>query len=59
MEKFQDNNDRSQEKMIPVNGREQLLEMLRVADDAFREHILKLVERRDPRLARDLRRELY
>ena len=46
------------EKMIPVDGRGQVLEMLRVADAAFREKLLRQIERRDPQLARELRRDL-
>ncbi len=46
------------EKMIPVDGRGQILDMLRVADPAFREQILRQIERRDPQLARELRRDL-
>jgi hypothetical protein len=46
------------EKMIPVDGRGQVLEMLRVADPAFREKLLRQIERRDPQLARELRRDL-
>lgn len=46
------------ENMIPVNGMEQVLDMLRVADADFREVILRGIEKRDPRLARQLRLEL-
>ena len=46
------------ENMIPVNGMEQVLEMLRVADAEFREVLLRGIEKRDPRLARQLRLEL-
>jgi hypothetical protein len=46
------------EKLIPVDGRGQVLEMLRVADPAFREKLLRQIERRDPQLARELRRDL-
>ncbi len=48
----------SREKLIPVDGRGQVLEMLRVADPAFREKLLRQIERRDPQLARELRRDL-
>jgi hypothetical protein len=48
----------AKEKMIPVDGRAQVLDMLRVADPAFREQLLRQLERRDPALARALRREL-
>lgn len=46
------------EDMIRVDGRGQILDMLRAADPAFRELILKRLEKRDPRLARALRAEL-
>lgn len=48
----------NKEDMIRVNGFAQVLEMLRVADHEFRETILRGIEKRDPRLARELRREL-
>lgn len=43
---------------IPVNGFKQVLEMLQIADPAFRESLLKRLGARDPELARSLRREL-
>ena len=46
------------EKMIPVNGKAQVLEILRTADAAFREKLLAQIERRDPALARELRARL-
>lgn len=46
------------EKLIPVDGRAQLIEMLQVADPAFREKILRQIAGRDPRLARELRMAL-
>lgn len=50
--------DLSKENMIRVNGRAQVLDLLRVADPVFRETLLRGIERRDPRLARELRRDL-
>ena len=44
--------------MIRVDGRGQVLEMLRAADPAFRETILRGLEKRDAALARALRRDL-
>lgn len=46
------------EEMIRVDGRGQVLDMLRVADPEFREIILRGIEKRDARLARELRRAL-
>ncbi len=46
------------EQMIRVDGRGQVLDMLRVADPQYREFLLRLLEKRDPALARSLRREL-
>lgn len=43
---------------IPVNGFAQVLEMLRVADPAFRESLLKRLAAKDSELARSLRRDL-
>ena len=48
----------SQEEMIAIDGRRQVLEMLRVADPFFREKILKQIAERDPRLAYQLRQDL-
>lgn len=50
--------EQSGEEMIRVDGRGQVLDMLRVADPEFREIILRGIEKRDPRLARELRRQL-
>ena len=47
-----------QEKMVRVDGRGQVLDMLRAADPEFREILLRGIEKRDARLARELRREL-
>lgn len=46
------------EQMIRIDGRGQILDMLRAADAEFRELILRRLEKRDPQLARELRREL-
>jgi hypothetical protein len=46
------------ETPIPVDGFQQVLEMLRVADPAFRESLLRRLAARDARLARDLRADL-
>ena len=49
---------RENEEMIRVDGRGQVLAMLRAADPEFREVLLRGIEKRDPRLARELRRDL-
>jgi hypothetical protein len=46
------------EQMVRVDGRGQVLDMLRAADPEFRETILRGIEKRDAKLARELRREL-
>lgn len=46
------------EQMIRIDGRGQVIDMLRAADPQYREFLLRLLEKRDPALARALRREL-
>lgn len=43
---------------IAINGFKQVLDMLRVADPAFRESLLKRLAQRDQNLANSLRRDL-
>jgi hypothetical protein len=43
---------------IPFDGFQHVLEMLRAADPAFRESLLRRLAARDARLARDLRADL-
>ncbi len=43
------------EKKIPVNGYQQVVEMLAAADPAFRESLLRRLAARDPELGRSLR----
>ena len=50
--------DGKTEEMVRIDGREQVLAMLRAADPDFREVLLRGLEKRDARLARELRREL-
>ncbi|MBI3557033.1 MAG: hypothetical protein HY074_12280 [Deltaproteobacteria bacterium] len=52
------NGPQKREEMIRVDGRGQVLEMLRAADPEFREVLLRGIEKRDAKLARELRREL-
>ena len=46
------------EAPIAVDGFQQVLEMLRIADPAFRESLLKRLAARDRELARSLRADL-
>lgn len=46
------------ETQIPVDGFKQVLEMLRIADPAFRESLLRRLAARDRDLARSLRADL-
>ncbi len=46
------------DRQIPVDGFNQVLEMLKIADPTFRESLLKRLAQRDPRLAADLRADL-
>jgi hypothetical protein len=50
--------DQNGEAQIAVDGFQQVLEMLRIADPAFRESLLKRIAARDRQLANDLRRDL-
>ena len=51
-------NEQKSEDAIPVDGYQQVLEMLRVADPQFRESLLKRIAARDRNLALDLRRQI-
>ncbi len=46
------------EEPIRVDGFKQVLSLLQVADDAFRESLLRRLGERDPTLVKMLRREL-
>ena len=48
----------SEEQTVPINGFQQVLDMLKVADPAFRESLLKRLSIRDRELANTLRRKL-
>jgi|GEM_PF-743524 len=48
----------SQEKPIPVDGFNQVLEMLQVADPEFRESLLRRLAIRDRGMAKRLREDL-
>jgi hypothetical protein len=58
MEKTKNTTPPQDELMIPIDGRGQVLDMLRAADPEFREILLRGIEKRDPRLAKELRRLL-
>lgn len=47
--------EEGQEKLIHVNGFQQIVDMLRVAEPAFRRALLENIERQDPALAANLR----
>lgn len=46
------------EPQVSVDGFQQVLEMLKIADPAFRESLLKRLAQRDRDLANELRRDL-
>lgn len=48
----------STEKTIKVDGFGQVLAMLEIADDDFRDSLLKRIAQRDPALAQQLQREI-
>lgn len=50
--------DSAEENRIHVDGFRQVLEMLKIADPAFRESLLKRLASRDRELARSLREDL-
>lgn len=52
------NTEEPKEEMIRVNGKQQVIDMLRSADPAYRETLLRGIEKRDPWLARELRAAL-
>lgn len=53
-----DPNTEVEEGSIKVDGFAQVLAMLQIADDEFRESILRRLAARDPRLAANLRSDL-
>jgi hypothetical protein len=50
--------EKKKEEQVPVHGFQQVLEMLRIADPAFRESLLKRLASRDLQLAKTLRNDL-
>jgi hypothetical protein len=50
--------EQKQEGQIAVDGFQQILEMLKIADPAFRESLLKRLAARDRELAVQLRQQL-
>jgi hypothetical protein len=53
-----DSAPQTQEKQVAVDGFQQVIEMLKIADPAFRESLLKRLAARDRELALQLRRDL-
>ncbi|MCM0606744.1 MAG: hypothetical protein KA715_11710 [Xanthomonadaceae bacterium] len=49
---------KSEDNSVRINGFQQVLEMLRVADPSFRESLLRRMANTDPRMARMLRAQL-
>lgn len=54
----QTNAKNKSEGQVAVDGFQQVLDMLKMADPSFRESLLKRLAARDGQLARDLRRDL-
>lgn len=50
--------EKPNETQIPIDGFRQVIEMLRIADPAFRESLLRRLATRDRELARSLRQDL-
>ena len=50
--------DAQKEQQIPIDGYGQIYEMLRIADPAFRESLLKRLAGKDKKLALQLQRDL-
>jgi hypothetical protein len=48
----------NEEEKIPIDGFRQIVEMLKVADPAFRDSLLKRLATRDSSLAASLKRDL-
>ena len=49
---------KSEDNSVRINGFQQVLEMLRVADPSFRESLLRRIANTDPRMAKMLRGQL-
>jgi len=49
-------NQGPQEEGIKIDGLQQVIELLKYADPAFRESLLKRLTNRDPQLAKSLRK---
>lgn len=56
--KNESNKNENDAQMIPIDGFKQIIDMLRIADPAFRESLLKRLATRDAQLANSLRRDL-
>ncbi len=51
-------NDENPENLVAIDGFQQIVEMLRIADKDFRESLLKRLAAKDRRLVQNLRRDL-
>lgn len=52
------NEQKQEEKLIPMDGFQQILDMMEVADASFRELLMKNLQRKNPQLAQQIRRHL-
>ncbi len=50
--------EESKEKMVRINGYQQVLEMLQAADPEFRRSLLQRITAKNPKLGAELRRSL-
>ncbi len=50
--------DQRDSQLIPMNGFQQILDMLKIADPKFRESLLRRLALKDPKLVQSLRRDL-
>ena len=51
-------NINNEEQKIPIDGFQQVLDMLKIADPDFRESLLKRIEMKNAQLAQTLRQDL-
>ena len=58
LNKKPDSHPPAEQQPIPIDGFKQVIEMLRIADPAFRESLLRRLAARDQNLANNLRRDL-
>lgn len=58
MRPTKENLEKTEPKAIPINGFQQVLDMLKIADPVFRESLLNRLAARDRELANSLRKDL-